>query len=143
MQSTFDSLYKSDEDAATNGIPIIIGKNSSGGQVTLWIAENLNPKHKKAMRKRSKKMESNRTSDEREKLVCEIYAEGILITWEGVIDSNGDVIEPTFENKVAMLKKYDRLFNDIAAISENHNNYLSEGEDPDAGEETEGNLEAS
>jgi len=117
MQSTFDDLYKSDDDKALNGIRVVLGSNPKGGEVAFWIAEVNNPDHEKAQRKRSKRLERTRKREQQKLLTAEIVAEGILKNWEGVLDADGNEMPPTLENKTKALLKYSKLFTDVMDVA--------------------------
>lgn len=109
--STFDSLFKSDDDKAKNGVPVEFGFNSKNEKVTLYIAEAGNPNHEKAQRKYAKALENSRKNkDLYNEIICKIVADSILLRWEGVLDEAGVVVEPTYENKFNALKQLRKLF---------------------------------
>ena len=134
MQSTFDEVYKSDEDKAVNGIRIVIGTNPRGGDVAFWIAEVNNPDHEKAQRKRSKRLERTRKRNQQKQITCEIVAEGILKNWEGVLDSDGNEMPPTLENKTKALVKYPKLFADVMDVATDPQFYAEDEVDPEEAE---------
>jgi len=109
--STFDSLFKSDDEKSKNGVPIEYGFNSKNEKVILYIAEAGNPNHEKAQRKYAKALENSRKNkDLYNEIICKIVAESILLRWEGVLDGDGEPIESTYENKFDALKRLRKLF---------------------------------
>jgi len=148
-KSTFDDLYISDDKKATEGVEFEIGTNIKGDPIFFTIAENGNPKHEKAQRKRSRMLERTRGSstsaiNRRDKIIAEVVAEGLLLSWRGVLDEEGNEVPSTFENKVEALLKYRKLQNEILELSDEPIYYKEDEEDQEeAKEETEKNSEMS
>lgn len=137
--STFDSLFKSDDEKAKNGIPIEFGYNSKKERVVLYIAEAGNPNHEKAQRKYAKALENSRKhKDLYNEIICKIVAESILLDWEGVLDDAGNPIEPTFDKKFDALRSLRKLFLAVLDAASDATNFSIEGAS-DAESETEKN----
>jgi hypothetical protein len=125
--STFDSLFKSDEDKSKNGVPIEFGFNSKNEKVTLFIAEAGNPNHEKAQRKYAKALENSRKNKELyNEIICKIVAESILLKWEGVLDNDGEPMEATFETKFDALKRLRKLFLAVLDAASDASNFSIE-----------------
>jgi len=141
--ATFDDMYQVDEELSTEGVPIEWGFNAKDQPIKLFIAEAGNKNHQKARRKYEKALERSRKNKSRYELImAKIVAEGVLVNWENILDSNGKTVPATIENKVAALDKYERLFIDVLEIANNPENFRPVDAD-DAEEETEGNSETS
>lgn len=146
---TLSALFESDTDKAVKGVPIVVGYNSREEEVVFWIAEAGNVNHIKAQRKYAKQLEvSRKNAKQTEKLMKRIIAESILIRWKGVLDKDGNEIEPTLENKLDALLKYRPLYLRILEESNDHDNYSLVGSEhslsvSEATKDTEKNSEAS
>jgi len=151
---TFNDLFVSDTDKANNGVPIVVGYNVKNEPVTLFIAEAGNPGHEKAQRQFAKELEvSRRNRKHRQRINARIIAIGVLKTWEGVLDDDGNPVDPTVDNKVAALLKYKKMYLRVLQESDDPDNYRSDDPDEDldeddldedeALEDTSGNLQAS
>lgn len=136
MQTTFDQFYATDETLVEDGAPMSLGLNANGEEVILYIGQEGNEKHNAALRKRQKRLENARHDEKAMMAIrCEIIAEAILLTWKGVLDQDGAPVEPSYENRVAILKKYKKLLLDILEFSGDMSNYRPAG----IQEDTEGN----
>lgn len=138
----FDSLeeiYKADEDKQTNGVEVEFGLNSKDEPITMIVAEIGNPNNRKVMRKYEKALESSRNNKKKRSLLwAKIVAESILISWNGVLDSNKKEVKPTMDNKVLALVKYEKLFVDIMEAAQDSERFRPD--ESDQAEESEKNL---
>jgi hypothetical protein len=143
--STLDNLFGSDEKKANEGVPIEMGYNSKGEEVIFWIAEINSKKHTAAQRKYEKALAKTRKSEKmRQKVLCKVVAEGILLKWQGMLDSDGKPIEDSIENKARLLDEYPKLFNAVMEEAMNDDNYAIEDDskvmtDKEADQDTEKN----
>lgn len=136
-KSTFDELFLSDKDKSENGVERMIGVNAKDEDVVLIIAEAGSERHSKAQRKYSKQLELTRKRPKaREKVQAQIIAESILVGWRGVLDENKNEIEPTVENKIEFLMKYNKLFYAVLDVANDSENYRAISIDDDE-EDTE------
>ena len=136
--NSFDSLFKSDDEKAKNGVPIPMGMNAKNENITIWVAEAGNPNHEKCQRKYSKQLEHTRKNRKaHDEVIAKIVAESILVKWEGFLDDNGAPIEPTVENKTKMLRDYKKFMTAVLEAAGDYDNYSIV--DPDAEKETEKN----
>jgi len=133
---TFEDLFETDDELATNGVPIDYGENSKGGKIVFWVAEAGNPNHEKQQRRRAKALDRARGKpDVQRKLTCEIVADSILPKWAGVLDANEKEIEPTRDNKIMYLFKYKKFFLDVMEAAMDMRNFRASAED-DMGEDS-------
>lgn len=138
--ASFEEIYEVDEEKSTEGIWHEWGFNKLKKPMRLLIAEAGNPTHQKARRKYEKALENSRRNRNKfEFIMAKVVAEGVLLGWEGILDSKDKEAPPTLENRVAALSQYDRLFIDVLEVANNPENYRSE--DPEAVEDSEGNSE--
>lgn len=136
--NSFDSLFKSDEDKAVNGVPVPMGINSNGDPIMVWVAELGNPKHEKCQRRFSKQLElSRKNRDAYNDIVAKMVAESILVNWQGFLDEAGQPIEPSFDNKLKMLRKYKKFMNAILEAAGDGENFSIVDSEAEAA--TEGN----
>lgn len=140
MFESFEELYATDDDLVNNGVPVTIGYNSKDEPMVLYIAQERNEKHIEAIRKREKLLEQMR-HDEKGlfKLRCAIFAEGILMKWEGILDKKGKAIASTQENKAEALGKYRRLLSVVVETCSDPSNYRPKGGKGQAAKDSEGN----
>lgn len=123
-KNTFDTLFGSDKKKAAEGVPISMGYNQNDEEVTVWVAEVNNPKHLAAQRKNAKMLEATRRNQKRhDAVLAKVVAEGILIKWEGMLDSNKKPIESSLQNKTKMLVKYPKFFQAVMGESMNEDNF--------------------
>jgi hypothetical protein len=105
-----DRLLISDESKSENGIPVVIGLNAKGEEIVMFVAEAGSARHERTQKKYAAELERHRHNPAlRDEIVKKVIAESILVSWTGVVDANGDPIEPTVENKLQALKKYRKL----------------------------------
>ena len=138
--ATFEDIYAYDKDKAEVGVPAIIGVNKDGGDVTIFVAMAGSERHEKVQRKYSKQLERARRNEKlTRKIMAKIVAQSLLINWAGVLDENGDEIEATTENKIQALMDHKQLYMSVLEASMDEANFLEEGEDLGAQEDTEKN----
>ena len=134
-KDTFEELFATDEKKATDGVQIPMGYNAKEEEIIFWIAEINNKKHAAAQRQYSKLLEASRRNEKRyDAALAKVVAKGILLDWKGVIDSEGNEIESTFENRCKYLVKYPKLFQAVMEQAMNQDNFRP-AEDAKAGEE--------
>ncbi|PHR58818.1 MAG: hypothetical protein COA47_10455 [Robiginitomaculum sp.] len=62
----------------------------------------------------------------------ELYARTVLLTWFDFTDKDGELLEPTLENKIRVLKEIPRFFTDIIRLSNDIRKFKAEAEEADA-----------
>jgi len=138
--NTLESLFKSDENKAVKGVPIIVGTNQYDNDVVFYIAEIGNPNHEKVQRRYSRQLERYRKKEDlQQQLLVKIVAESILIDWEGVLDDLGQPIEATLENKITALTKYRKLFLEVMQEAGDPSNFAVVEDETTPEEDTEKN----
>ena len=126
---SLEAIYKTDEKLAFNGVPITVGYNEKDDPIVMIVAEAGNPDHLKAQRRHDRALEASRHNTKRRRYVmAQIITDGILRSWNGVLDSKQK--EVPYSKKAAMdaLIKYDRLQIDIISAADDPMNYRIEEE---------------
>ena len=140
METTFDDVFSYDKDKAEDGIPIIVGVNKNGDDVTLFVAMAGSERHEKMQRKYSKSLERARRNEKlTRKIMAKIVAQSLLLGWEGVLDQDGNPVEATTENKIKALMSHKQLYMSVLEAAMDTANFVEEGEDLGAEEDTEKN----
>ena len=143
METTFDDVFSYDKDKAEDGIPIIVGVNKNGDDVTLFVAMAGSERHEKMQRKYSKSLERARRNEKlTRKIMAKIVAQSLLLGWEGVLDQDGNPVEATTENKIKALMSHKQLYMSVLEAAMDTANFVEEGEDLGAEEDTEKNSPA-
>lgn len=125
--TTFDEIFATDEDKSAKGIPIEIGFNQNDEPVTLIVADINHPSAQKVHRKYEKAFENSRHIPKKRMLVWARYlSEAVLKDWSGVLDKDGKPVPATFDNKVAVLAKHERLFNEVLRTADSPENFKPE-----------------
>ena len=140
METTFDDVFSYDKDKAEDGIPIIVGVNKNGDDVTLFFFFSGSERHEKMQRKYSKSLERARRNEKlTRKIMAKIVAQSLLLGWEGVLDQDGNPVEATTENKIKALMSHKQLYMSVLEAAMDTANFVEEGEDLGAEEDTEKN----
>jgi len=127
-KSTFDDLFTSRLEVA----PLYMGYNSKDEEIIFYVKETGNPLHEKIQRKYQKLLERSKKNRKRNRaIMCKIVAESLLDTWVGVLDTSGETIEPTLENKIDSLFRYKKLFYEILDFAADSSNYQDDAPDDD------------
>lgn len=141
MNTSFDTIYATDDKLVNEGAPMSIGYNANGKEMILYIAQERNENHIKSIRSREKVMEQMRhDEDGLYKIRCAVIAESILTKWINILDTKGNDHPDTFENKVAALEKYKHLMQDIIIFCGDRSNYKPKGAQVEEEIDTKGNL---
>lgn len=121
------NLYKqfgTNKSLEKEGIYIDYGKNSNGSPIRIRIARagGANVRFQKVLEAKSKpyrRQIQNDTADAEvvDQLMKEVYAETIILGWEGVDDAEGNEIPFTKENCVRLFNDLPDLWSDIAEVS--------------------------
>mgnify|MGYP003439894611 FL=1 len=109
------SIFKTNKDLEVKGIDLQYGE---GIIITIARAGGANPVYARVVEAKTKpyrrQIQSETISAElSEQLTREIYAEAIVLDWEGVTDENGEIMPFTKENAVKLFKDLPDLFADI------------------------------
>jgi len=136
-ESTFAKLFTSKIEVA----PLYMGYNSKDEEIVIYVKETGNPQHEKTQRKYGKLLEKSRKNRKRHRaIMAKIVAESIIDTWKGVLDKEGNVIEPTLENKVDALVSFKKLFFEVLDFASDSSNYQEDEDDDDDIQEEEDDV---
>jgi hypothetical protein len=140
--STFDELFAMDEDKSKKGVEIEVGINRNGDPIVFTIGDVSHPDHQRILRKYDKALENSRHIPKKRALVyARFLSEAILKDWRGVIDTEGNEIPATKENKIAVLAKYEKFSSIVVDEMLRTENFRPEVNSEDSPEEdTEKNL---
>ena len=108
----------------------------NGVIITIRRAGGRNVAYSQALTKRIPKKNRKLLPEEDRRMMAEVYAESIVIGWQGVT-ANGELVPFSKENVVKLFLAIPDLFQEIATQANNLDNFLIE-----ASEETEKNLES-
>ncbi|RLD57849.1 MAG: hypothetical protein DRI97_04450 [Bacteroidetes bacterium] len=121
--------------------PLYMGYNSKDEEIVIYVKETGNPQHEKTQRKYGKLLEKSRKNRKRHRaIMAKIVAESIIDTWKGVLDKEGNVIEPTLENKVDALVSFKKLFFEVLDFASDSSNYQEDEDDDDDIQEEEDDV---
>ena len=117
------SLYKqfaTDKNVERDGVVLSYGKNSKNKDITLRIARagGANIRYTKLLEaaiKPYRRQLQNETMDNgvAEDITMRVYAQSVVLGWEGVEDENGNDMEFTVENCMKLFKDLPDLWADI------------------------------
>lgn len=131
MKSTFDSMYVVDTKIASEGKWFPLGINDKGAEIKFLVAMAGNDRHQKAQRKYAKALEKTRWSSVKHRaIMARVVSEGLFLSWDGVLDENGDLVEPSMENRIKALIKYEDLFVEVLNIANDRANFSDDDETP-------------
>jgi hypothetical protein len=108
-------LFKTSEDLENkNGVTL----DYPGFSITIHRAGGSNKKFamvmNEKMRPYRRRLETNTLDEElANRLLIEVYAKTVIISWENVQDENDEVMEFSYENCVKLLTDLPELFKDI------------------------------
>lgn len=128
--NVLNKIYNIDQEKSVQGIEHIMGYNDLDEPMVLVIAEAGNPDHSKAQRKYAKAIEKvRRDSPRARQLWARVVAEGILKSWSGILDEDGNEVEPSMENRVAALAGNERFFTEVLSVANEESHYRQEIEE--------------
>lgn len=116
IKMSFYNTFKTDADLeAGAGVDLDYGE---AGTITIHRAGGDNKKFSKVLAAKMKpyrRQLQNGTMDDEvaERLMAEVYAEAVIIGWEGVKDEKGKTLPYSKENVVKLLTDLPELFKDI------------------------------
>lgn len=124
------SQKKTDKTKAKEGV----WKTFEGA--SFLIASTDTPHYRRAVLKSSKKVSATKLRNDSETqhgMNLEVMAEVILLDWKDVVNE-GEALDPTFANKLAVLEAYAPLREFIAVEAQSVENFTRGGEAVDAGD---------
>lgn len=131
--------FKTDGSLEKEGILLEYGTNSKGDPICIRIARagGANAQYAKRMEARVKpyrRQIQNETMENAliERILKEVYAETVVIGWEGVEDEKGKPIEYSVENCVKLFDDLPDLFRDIQEQSQRAALFRAEVREADA-----------
>jgi hypothetical protein len=117
------SIYKqfeTDKECEQKGVWLPVGVNEDGSKAMIRIARagGSNQKYQKVLEVRTKpyrRMIQNdilevKVADE---VMVEVFADAVVLAWEGILDREGKPIPFSRENVVKLFKELPDLFNDV------------------------------
>lgn len=128
--------FGTDADAeAGQGIKISYGANTS---FTIHRAGGANKRFQRRfeakMKPYTRQIQQN-TMDEdvAKQIFAEIYAETVVVAWEGVTDRDGNPLPFTYDNAVKLFLDLPDLFRDIQAAAQDRSLFLADAQDAAVG----------
>lgn len=117
---TFEREFVADIDTAE----LFIAENENGSDIVFIISRTRTSKHEFASRKYQEELERADGNPKRTNAVhAKIISESLLVSWKNVLNDNGEEVEPTTENKCAVLEKYPALISRIGSFASNVKNF--------------------
>lgn len=112
--------FKTDPSLETSGVDLNYGANESGEQIIIRIARagGANKAYEKALANKirpiKRQIQTGTVAEATLKeIMREVYAETVILGWEGVEDENGDPLPFTSENAKKLFVDLPDLFSDI------------------------------
>lgn len=112
--------FKTDNTLERNGIVLEYGNNADGNPISIRIARagGANSQYTRLMEARVKpyrRQIQNETIEKTmvEKILREVYAETIVLSWENVTDETGEELPFTVQNCIKLFEDLPDLFQDI------------------------------
>ena len=138
-----DSLYAMFETdkQAEQEVGIVLNYGSAG-KIRVARAGGTNQRYIKALEERMRpyrinarngKVELNVDDATASKLLVEVFADAVVLDWEGIRDRNGDLMEFNHENVVKLFTDLPELFSDVMEQASKLDNFLLESTESDAG----------
>ena len=118
----FGGFNEYDTDALIEAEKGIDLKFDSGEVITVLRAGGANKNYtrtlQRLMRPHQRKIENKTMSiDESDALMAKVYAQSVLIGWDGVVDAKGKAVEFTQGNAEALLMQKRDLFREIQSYA--------------------------
>ena len=125
------SRFETDKEIEQTGIDL---RYSDDTVLTIARAGGSNKKYLKAAEKAQRKLQVRRPNNEEAlEILREIYADCVVLKWEGVTDREGKPLECTKENKLQLFRDLPDLFADIRVQAENADLFRKAELEKDAG----------
>lgn len=116
------SSYKTDESLETSGIVLIVGESDAGKKIGIKIARagGANKAFQRVLAAKTRpyrrQIEQNTMSNSvMEALICEVYADTVVLDWENVEDEQDNPMDCTRENIIKLFTDLPDLFADVRA----------------------------
>lgn len=116
------SSYKTDESLETSGVVLVVGENDAGKKIGIKIARagGANKAFQRVLAAKTRpyrrQIEQNTMSNSvMESLICEVYADTVVLDWENVEDEHGNPMDCTRENIIKLFTDLPDLFADVRA----------------------------
>lgn len=116
------SSYKTDESLETAGIALVVGENDAGKKICIKIARagGANKAFQRVLAAKTRpyrrQIDQNTMSNSvMESLICEVYADTVVLDWENVEDEQGNPMDCTRENIIKLFTDLPDLFADVRA----------------------------
>tara|TARA_R110000803_G_scaffold28011_5_gene65077 strand:- start:1658 stop:2056 length:399 start_codon:yes stop_codon:yes gene_type:complete len=108
-------MFASDPDQEKNGIWLDYG---NGTRIKMARAGGANEKFKRTMTAKMKPhkrlLDSEQMPDDlAEKIMHEVYAQTVVLDWEGVAELDGTAIPYTHANVISVFERFPAFFQDI------------------------------
>lgn len=117
--------YGSDTKKELEGVPFYIDKDSDTYiKVARWSGRNI--EHFKAQAEVASKL-AHATENEREKARVQVFIKHLITGWNNIIDRDGNDLEFSEENALALLSDLPDLVDELFAFSTNRSNYSLDG----------------
>lgn len=126
MSNSLYKMFKTDEKNETGGIDLDYG---AAGKIRIARAGGNNRKYRKLIDERLKpyrRQLRGGTMDDAvaDRVIAEVYADSVIIGWEGVVDENGNALEYNRANVIKLLTDLPDLFKDIQEQAIEVSNFL-------------------
>lgn len=134
--TSFYDRFKTDQKAeADEGVILDYG---SAGKIRIHRAGGQNRKFtdlaKARMKPYTRQLQAGTLDDAvSKKLLVELYADAVVVGWEGVHDRNGDIMEFNRANVIQLFTDLPDLFTDVQAAAADHSLFLSSLQEDIAG----------
>ncbi len=132
--------FKNDEKLEQEGILIQYGENSKGAMEAFRIARagGTNQRFLKAMERATKPYKRQIQTDSidpkvSKRLYMESFVDTVLLGWENIEDEDGNAIEYSRDNALALFTKLPDLFLDLSAQATNQALFRAEVREADSG----------
>lgn len=122
MTIQFGGFAEFDTDAAIEAETGIDLKFESGEVITILRAGGANKKYSRTLQRLMKpvarRIENKTiTVDESDALMAKVYAQSVVVGWDGVIDINGSDVACTPENVEALFMAKRDLFREVQSVA--------------------------
>ena len=116
--------FKTDTEKESSGIDV---RYDDDIVITVGRAGGANKKYIKAIERVQRKLNVRKpTNEEAMEILREVYADTIILGWEGVVDEDGATMECNKENKMKLLRDLPELFDDLRNVAEASDSYKAE-----------------
>jgi hypothetical protein len=134
--------FKSNKDLELNGVPVLFGKNSRDVMIKIFVRRAgggntaFTQRYEvltKPYRRIIQMGKSNEISEEMADIMRRLYAETVVVGWEGVLGPDDETELPfTVDNCIDLFKASDEVFNEVVTVSTTAAVYRDEVRSADA-----------